>query len=98
MGTLFEFENDPAVTAMTQIMDLQDRVMFAGEMGLLGLAFHPNFAVNGAFYLNSINYAQETVISRFTLKDGDPVATAASEMVMLTWPQVRSRAACLLLF
>ncbi|MEO8147855.1 MAG: PQQ-dependent sugar dehydrogenase [Bacteroidia bacterium] len=37
-----------------------------GEQGLLGMAFHPNYAVNGYIYVNYINLAGNTVISRFT--------------------------------
>ena len=31
-------------------LDLTDRVASSGEEGLLGLAFHPNYASNGYFY------------------------------------------------
>jgi glucose/arabinose dehydrogenase len=37
----------------------------ASEMGLLGLAFHPDFAGNGYFYVNYTD-ARNTVIARFT--------------------------------
>ena len=56
-------------------------------MGLIGLAFHPNFAQNRVFYLNYITYAQYTVISRFTWTEGDMDATKASEALIFTWIQ-----------
>src|SRR4030095_4539335 len=35
------------------------------ERGLLGLAFHPNYAQNGFFYVNYINLSSDTIIARF---------------------------------
>ncbi|NCF68770.1 MAG: glucose sorbosone dehydrogenase, partial [Chloroflexi bacterium] len=33
-------------------LDIKGRVTSGGEMGLLGLAFHPQYAQNGYFYVN----------------------------------------------
>ncbi|HSG99951.1 MAG TPA: PQQ-dependent sugar dehydrogenase, partial [candidate division Zixibacteria bacterium] len=33
-------------------LDLTDSVSCCGERGLLGLAFHPDYATNGYFYVN----------------------------------------------
>jgi glucose/arabinose dehydrogenase len=41
------------------------------ERGLLGLAFHPNYAQNGFFYLNYTNLAGDTIIARYSVS-GDP--------------------------
>ena len=35
----------------TDFLNITDRVNFNGEMGLLGLAFHPDFATNRYFYV-----------------------------------------------
>lgn len=47
-------------------LDISDRVDFGGEMGLLGLAFHPRFAKNGRFF---VNYTRKpdgaTVVAEF---------------------------------
>jgi hypothetical protein len=40
------------VTTPTLFLDISSRVRFNGEQGLLGLAFHPQFASNGRFYVN----------------------------------------------
>ena len=51
-------------------LDLSDRVGSEGnEQGLLGLAFHPDFAGNGAFFVNYTDVSGDTVVSRFHLSD-----------------------------
>ena len=47
-------------------LDIDDRVNADGnERGLLGLAFHPNYAQNGFFYVNYTGQGGNTFISRF---------------------------------
>ena len=86
-GIVYDIENDPNVEALVPILNIQDKTFYSGEMGLIGLAFHPNFAQNRVFYLNYITYAQYTVISRFTWTEGDMDATKASEALIFTWIQ-----------
>ena len=58
------------------------------ERGLLGLAFHPNFNVNGYFYVNYIDNDGDTVISRFTRNSINPlIADPTSEFIILTYIQ-----------
>lgn len=58
------------------------------EGGLLGLAFHPDYATNGYFYVNYINNSGNTVISRFNVSAGDPdMADPNSEFILLTIAQ-----------
>ncbi|RYD21941.1 MAG: hypothetical protein EOP88_09655 [Verrucomicrobiaceae bacterium] len=59
-----------------------------GENGLLGLAFHPQYATNGYFYvaytvrINGGSYYQR--ISRFKVSTNDPtVADPASELILI---------------
>ena len=60
------------------------------EQGLLGLAFDPNYATNGYFY---VHYTGGTgngssVISRFSVSTANPnVADPASEDTLFIWPQ-----------
>jgi glucose/arabinose dehydrogenase len=64
-------------------LNIDDRVNERGnEMGLLGLAFHPNFQQNGYFYVNYTGQGGHTYISRFQAT-GD-VADPASETLLLT--------------
>lgn len=57
-----------------------------GEQGLLAMAFHPNYASNGFFYVNYINNSGDTVISRFTRSTAD-TADSGSELILMTISQ-----------
>lgn len=64
-------------------LDINDRVTdLSGEQGLLAMAFHPNYATNGFFYVNYIDNNEDTVISRFT-RSSTGVADPNSEVVLL---------------
>jgi glucose/arabinose dehydrogenase len=65
-GRIRVFENDANVSTAGTYLDIRNRVASGGEMGLLGLAFHPDFKQNGYFYVNyTKNNPRETVVSRF---------------------------------
>jgi glucose/arabinose dehydrogenase len=65
-------------------LDIRDRVFDTGnEQGLLGLAFHPDFAANGAFYLNYTRGTGDTVIARFQVGSDPNRADPESETVLL---------------
>jgi glucose/arabinose dehydrogenase len=68
----------------TPFLDIEDRVnKSSNEMGLLGLAFHPNYAQNGYFFVNYTGSGGDTFISRFQVS-GDPnVANSSSEVNLL---------------
>lgn len=54
-------------------LDLRDRVLSAGiEQGLLGLAFHPDYADNRRFYTYHINEGGNRFITEFTATEADP--------------------------
>jgi glucose/arabinose dehydrogenase len=57
-----------------------------GEQGLLGLAFHPNYASNGLFYVNYTRKSDgDTVIAEFKRSSGNPnLADVASKRVVMT--------------
>jgi glucose/arabinose dehydrogenase len=69
----------------TPFLNIQSRVnSSANERGLLGLAFHPDYAQNGYFYVNYTNSAGHTRISRFSVNPGNPnTANPDSELVLL---------------
>lgn len=69
-------------------LDITDRVEDgSSEQGLLGLAFHPDFANNGFFYLNYTGAGGGTVIARFSASSDPNLADAASETRLLTVAQ-----------
>jgi glucose/arabinose dehydrogenase len=69
-------------------LDIRDRVRSsASEQGLLGLAFHPQFAQNGRFFLYYTDNNGDTTISRFQANADLSQADPASEAVLLTQAQ-----------
>ena len=68
----------------TPFLNIENRVnASSNEMGLLGLAFHPNYAQNGYFFVNYTGSGGDTFISRFQVS-GDPnIANPSSEVNLL---------------
>ena len=54
----------------------------SSEQGLLGLAFHPNYATNGLFFINYTNTAGDTVIARYSVSSNPDVANATGTILM----------------
>lgn len=69
-------------------LDIRDRVRFGGERGLLSVAFHPQYAENGRFF---VNYTRQpdgaTVIAEYRVSDNPNTAERGSERVMLVIEQ-----------
>lgn len=61
-----------------------------GERGLLGLAFHPNYATNGYFYLNYTNTDGNTVIARYSVDANNPNLALNPGTILLTVTQPES--------
>ena len=54
-------------------LDIRGRVgSRANEQGLLGLAFHPDYAANGRFFLNYTDPSGDTVVAEYRLSSSDP--------------------------
>jgi len=89
-GRILVFDNDPAVSGTDLFLDIRPRVDDRGnEEGLLGLAFHPDYAENGYFYVNyTASNPERTVISRFEVSQSNPdAADVGSETVLLEFSQ-----------
>jgi glucose/arabinose dehydrogenase len=75
-------------TTPTVFMNITARVLSGGERGLLGLAFHPNFATNSYFF---VNYTRQTdgatIVSRFKAINNNTQGDANSERILLSIPQ-----------
>lgn len=80
---------DSGQVAQTEFLEISARVLFNGERGLLGLAFDPDYATNGHFYVNYITGTGNgiTRISRFTVSADPNVADPNSEVVLISLPQ-----------
>jgi glucose/arabinose dehydrogenase len=72
----------------TPFLDITAKVNFGGEMGLLGLAFHPQFTQNHLFYVHydrTVGGQIQSVISEFHVSTTDPnQADPDSERILLT--------------
>ncbi len=69
----------------TPFLDLTGVVPTSGEQGLLGLAFDPEYATNGRFYVHYVNQDGDAVVARYTVSAGNPnVADTASAEPLLT--------------
>jgi glucose/arabinose dehydrogenase len=57
-----------------------------GEQGLLGLAFHPNYAGNGFFYVNYTANSGNSVTARYQVSANPNVANPNSAQILLDIP------------
>jgi glucose/arabinose dehydrogenase len=64
-------------------LDISERVSAGGEQGLLGLAFHPQYATNGRFLVHYTDPAGETQVSGFRVSGDPDLADPASEVSVL---------------
>ena len=79
--------HDGTAVLATPFLDIRSIVLFSGEQGLLGLAFHPDYAANGFFYVNYTSNAGDIVVARYrAAPPGGNVADSASAMVVLSVP------------
>lgn len=72
----------------TPFLDISSKVTVNGEMGLLGLAFHPSYETNRRFYVNYVRGSTsepQTVIAEYQALITNPdQADPASERILLT--------------
>lgn len=89
-GSIRIVDSSGTVLATPFLSSFQDPVDLSGEGGLLGLAFHPDYAGNGRFYVYYTWEDSNGLISRISefAVSGDPdIADPASERVILEVPQ-----------
>lgn len=86
VGTIRIINANGSVRA-APFLDISDRIFHAGRTGLFGLAFHPDYADNGLFYVHYIHkegVAFYSRLSRFSVSDDPNVADGESENILLT--------------
>lgn len=65
-------------------LNISTKITFNGERGLLGLAFHPQYATNGYFFVYYNNTAGNITVARYSVSTANPnVADPASEKILL---------------
>ena len=92
---LFVIEKDLALVRVLRggallpepFLDLSDRVSGFGERGLLGLAFHPDYASNGRFFVDYTDLAGDTVVAEYR-RSADP-NRADPDAVQVLFQQVQ---------
>ena len=93
-GRIKMFADSPSVASVTTVLDITGRVNVniadaLDERGLLGLAFHPDFANSRRIYVNYVHaaeaagYRDTSRISEFTLSGDGITFDANSERVIL---------------
>jgi len=83
---------DLVTGALTRFLDLSSQVTTVGEGGLLGLAFDPNYAQNGQFYVDLTNTNDDTEIRRYQVSAANRnLADPASATPILTVDQPAGR-------
>lgn len=77
--------NSNGTVNATPFLDLAATVSSTGsERGLLGLAFHPNYATNGLFYVNYTRPSDGfTVISRYSVSANPDIANTTGTILMV---------------
>jgi glucose/arabinose dehydrogenase len=79
----------PGATTTGVFLNITSRVLSTGsEQGLLGLAFHPHYLMNGRFF---VNYTRQTdgatVVAEYHVSASDPNVADTTETVLLVIPQ-----------
>ena len=88
-GRIRVFENNANTASAGTYLDIRKKVAYGGEMGLLGLAFHPDFKQNGYLYVNyTKSNPRETIVSRFKAKSTDAMdVDPATEVILFRFDQ-----------
>ena len=74
-------------TVEQPFLDISDAISSGGERGLLSLAFAPDYATSGYFYLWFTLPSGNTAISRYRVSDDPDIADSNSEERILTVSQ-----------
>lgn len=84
-GRIFIYKNGQVLTE--PFLDIRNWVASGGEQGLLSLAFSPDYATSGYFYVWYVQNGGETVLSRFRVSINPNIANRDSQNKLLTVSQ-----------
>ena len=85
-GLISVFPNDSTISSKSIFLDVRNIVYdSSNEMGLLGLAFHPDYKDNGFFYINyTSSNPRKTIIARYQVNSNNPnVANSLSQSIII---------------
>ncbi len=78
----------PGATTTTVFLNITTRVLFSGERGLLGLAFHPLYETNRRFFVYyTRNSDGANVVAEYRASESNPNVADTAETVILPIPQ-----------
>ncbi len=84
-GGLIRILNANGTINATPFINLSGLTTSSGEQGLLGLCFHPNYAVNGKFYVNYTRSSDgATIISQYTVSTSNPNVAQTTGTILMT--------------
>lgn len=87
-GGIIKIVSSTGVVNATPFITLTSLISTGSERGLLGLAFHPNYATNGYFYVNYTRSSDgATVIARYSVSADPNIADASSAQILMTIAQ-----------
>src|SRR5215831_3532599 len=76
----------------TAFLDISSKITTGGEMGLLGVTFHPSFSSNGKLYVNYVRTVSgqiQSVIAEYTASPANSnQVNVGTERILLTVDQV----------
>lgn len=71
----------------TNFLNISSKITYGGERGLLGLAFHPQYATNGYFFVYYNDTSGNITVARYTKSSNPDVADATTEKIILNQPK-----------
>ncbi|MDC8004987.1 PQQ-dependent sugar dehydrogenase [Aureisphaera galaxeae] len=82
-GGRIKIVQDDGTVNTTPFLDISSQVSNGSEQGLLGLAFHPDYATNGYFFVSYTDNSGDSQVSRFSVSGDPDVADGASELEII---------------
>ncbi len=77
----------PGSTTPTEFLNITSRVLSGGERGLLGLAFHPQYAVNRRFFVYYTRQGDGAIqIAEYQANAANPNIADTTEKIIITIP------------
>ena len=67
-------------------LDISGRVLMQGEGGLLSMAFHPQYATNGQFFVYYTDFELNIVVDRYTVSPNSNIADPTSALQIISIP------------